>query len=87
MEPGIRGEAPFSGTPTPNACPGCGDRLFSVEPGLLVCEICGAKINVRQKMVEEDGWGGRDVVKPALRPAIPPHVFRRQRRRTGAITV
>jgi hypothetical protein len=87
MEPGIRGKAPFNGTPTPNVCPGCGDKLFSAEPGVFECELCGTVIRVPQGTFEEDGWGGRDIVEAVARPAIPPHIFRRQRRETGAVTV
>jgi hypothetical protein len=97
MAPGIRGEGPFTGSPTPNICPGCGDRLFSIEPGLLKCEICGAEINLaKAEKVDEDaavltlrdGWGGQDIEEVPARPAQVPSVFSgRQRRKTGAFQV
>jgi len=86
MEPGIRGEAPFNGKPTPNLCPGCGDRLFSVKPGHLKCELCGAEVMIATPPETEEGWGGDDVAVRA-RPAIPAAIFRRQRRQTGAVMV
>ena len=100
MAPGIRGEAPFTGSPTPIICPGCGDRLFSVEPGHLKCEICGAEVNVAvaPKAAEEveeadstlelrDGWGGQDLEDVPVRPAQVSGLFAGQRRKTGAFQV
>jgi predicted amidophosphoribosyltransferase len=87
MRPGIQGEAPFSGSPTPVLCPGCGDRLFSIEPGILKCELCGAEIKVsKEKSAElEDGWGGPDEIVEPARPARPTRVITRQHRKTGAL--
>jgi hypothetical protein len=90
MEPGIRGKAPFIGTPTPNLCPGCGDRLFSVEPGFLACELCGVEVRVAEaaSLELQEGWGGQDLVKAkTAKPSGAPAVFRRQRRKTGTVLV
>jgi uncharacterized Zn finger protein (UPF0148 family) len=84
MAHGIRGDAPFSGSPTPNVCPGCGDRLFSVKPGLLGCELCGVEVSVDVTPRElQDGWGGRDLA-PARSTAIA-RPLQRQHRKTAAL--
>ncbi len=88
MAPGIRGDAPFTGSPTPNICPGCGDRLFSIRPGLLKCELCRAEINVPEDKnsgaVLQADWGGQDLVAA---PARATRTFQRQRRKTGAFSI
>jgi len=88
MEPGIRGKTPFIGTPTPNLCPGCGDRLFSVKPGLLKCELCGAEVVVLEGTTAhlQEGWGGHDDVPRLARPS---NLFQRQRqkRKTGMLMI
>jgi uncharacterized Zn finger protein (UPF0148 family) len=91
MTPGIRGEAPFIGSPTPILCPGCGDRLFSVKPGLLKCEICNAEVRVGTRPKEadtlelQDGWGGADLAPAA--PARVPRALGRQKRKTGMLAL
>jgi hypothetical protein len=89
MRPGITGDAPFHGTPTPVLCPGCGDRLFSMKPGCLKCELCGVEINVPVDGTEElqDGWGGKDVVPRPARPARAQTLLCRQKRKTGALAL
>ena len=82
MEPGIWGKAPFNGTPTPVFCPGCGDRLFSTSPGHLVCELCGAEVNVANRAAT------KTLSKQRTRPAMPVQAHKllgRQRRKTGAL--
>lgn len=87
MRPGIKGEAPFCGAPTPNICPGCGDRLFSIRPGLLKCELCGAEITVAAATTLQDDWGGQEVVVVPAAPARANRAFSRQNRKTGFIMV
>lgn len=91
MAPGIRGEAPFTGLPTPIICPGCGDRLFSIRPGLLKCELCEAEINVPEDKNSDtdlqDDWGGQEIVTTSAAPARANRAFNRQNRKTGAIRV
>jgi len=89
MRPGIKGEAPYHGTPTPILCPGCGDRLFSMKPGYLECELCGAEIRVGLKATQalQEGWGGPDTVVTLARPERVTRTTHRQHRKTGALAL